>query len=123
MASLKTQLATLVQSNPETGRLKNLSRRDSYIYSPSQAAKLTLDQVHQIGVDGFQQISLYDRLFQKFNQSLFGEASKRIDRTLLEPNEAQVLNETIEEFLICLSPYLLSKPSAHVLEWLVRRFR
>ncbi|KAA1069647.1 snoRNA-binding rRNA-processing protein utp10 [Puccinia graminis f. sp. tritici] len=123
MASLKNQLATLAQSNPETGRLKNPGRRDSYIYSPSQAAKLTIDQVHQIGVDGFQQISLYDRLFQKFNQPLFGEATKRIDRTLLDPNEAKLLTTTIEEFLIRLSPYLLSKPSAHVLEWLVRRFR
>jgi U3 small nucleolar RNA-associated protein 10 len=123
MASLKSQLATLAQSNPETGRLKNPGRRDSYIYSPSQAAKLTIDQVHQIGVDGFQQISLYDRLFQKFNQPLFGEATKRIDRTLLDPNEAKLLTTTIEEFLIRLSPYLLSKPSAHVLEWLVRRFR
>jgi len=123
MVSLKTQLAALAQSNPETGRLKNLARRDSYIYSPSQAAKLTLDQVHQIGLNGFQQISLYDRVFQKYNQPLFGEASKRIDRTLLEPDEAKLLTTTIEEFLIFLSPYLLSKPSAHALEWLVRRFR
>ncbi|KAI9607510.1 hypothetical protein H4Q26_006036 [Puccinia striiformis f. sp. tritici PST-130] len=123
MASLKNQLASLVQSNPETGRLKNLSRRDSYIYSPSQAAKLTIDQVHQIGVDGFHQISLYNSVFQKFNQPLFGEASKRTDRTLLEPDEAKILTNTIEEFLIRLSPYLLTKPSAHVLEWLIRRFR
>ncbi|OAV98525.1 hypothetical protein PTTG_01832 [Puccinia triticina 1-1 BBBD Race 1] len=123
MASLKSQLATLAQSNPDTGRLKNLGRRDSYIYSPSQAAKLTIDQVHQIGVDGFQQILIYDNLFQKFNQPLFGESTKRIDRTLLEPHEAKQLSTTIEEFLVRLSPYLLSKPSAHVLEWLVRRFR
>lgn len=123
MSSLKTQLATLAQRNPETGRVKNLSRRDSYIYSPSQAAKLTVEQVYQIGLDGFQQILPYDPIFQKFTRSLFAESSKRLDRTLLEPDEAQALKETIEEFLNCLGPYLLSKPSAHALEWLVRRFR
>ncbi|MBW0465000.1 hypothetical protein O181_004715 [Austropuccinia psidii MF-1] len=123
MTSLQDQLAAIAKANPDVGRLKDLSRRDSYIYSPFQAAKLTLDQVHQIGLDGIEQLIQTHSSFQKYHHPLFGEASKRIDRTLLDPDQEIEVASLLEEFLIHLAPYLLIKPSAHALEWLVRRFR
>ncbi|CAH7671668.1 hypothetical protein BY996DRAFT_4583095 [Phakopsora pachyrhizi] len=123
MTSLKAQLASIAQSNPDASRLKPSARRDSYIYSPSQAARLTLEQIHEVGADGIHQLAQMDRSFQRFESPLFGEASKRVDRTIIDPTQSMQLCQKIEQFLIHLAPHLLSKPSAHALEWLVRRFR
>ncbi|KAG0145329.1 hypothetical protein CROQUDRAFT_45889 [Cronartium quercuum f. sp. fusiforme G11] len=123
MASLRAQLASLAQSNPDSTRLDSVARRDSYIYSPTQAGKLSLDQVHQIGLDGLQQLIIADNTFQEFRNLLFGEAAKRTDRTLLDPEAATDLKQTIDKFLFRLAPHILTKPSAYAIEWLVRRFR
>lgn len=123
MSSLRAQLATLAQSNPDSSKLDSVARRDSYIYSPTQAGKLSLDQLHQIGLDGLQQLINSDHEFQQFRHPLFGEAAKRTDRTLLDPEPAAQLKQTIEKFLYLLAPHILTKPSAYAIEWLVRRFR
>ncbi|EGF99403.1 uncharacterized protein MELLADRAFT_68622 [Melampsora larici-populina 98AG31] len=123
MTSLRAQLANLAQSNPDASKLDSVARRDSYIYSPTQAGKLSLDQLHQIGLDGLQQLINSDHEFQQFRHPLFGEAAKRTDRTLLEPEPAAQLKQTIEKFLYLLAPHILTKPSAYAIEWLVRRFR
>lgn len=123
MSSLRAQLAALAQANPDSNKLDSVARRDSYIYSPSQAGKLSSDQIHQIGIDGLLQLITSDQEFQKFRHPLFGEAAKRIDRTLLDQDAASELKQHIDGLLYRLAPHILTKPSAYVIEWLVRRFR
>lgn len=62
-------------------------------------------------------------LLKQFERSLFSDAAKNTDRTLLNAEANEELNKQIASLLPLLGPFLLDAPTGRVIEWLVRRFR
>lgn len=124
--TLATQLAELAAHNPNAGRLhsaKSLKSRESYLFTPRQAAVQSLDDVHALGIEGLEGLLQLNPGFEQYRASLFGEGARRLDRTLLAKEEVGRLDETLGRFLMDVGPHILVKPSANALEWLIRRFR
>lgn len=64
---------------------------------------------------------LLNEEFAEFERSLFSESSKFVERSVKTKAENAELDESIEEFLLLLSPYFLLRPAHKALEWLVYR--
>ncbi|PIL25975.1 hypothetical protein GSI_11729 [Ganoderma sinense ZZ0214-1] len=124
-SSLAQQLAKGASLNANL--LNEKSRRqaasESYLFSPKEARQHDIDSLHALGVNGFLQLKSLLSDVARFEHSLFSDAAKSLDRTLLPKEQNADLNSTIAAFLPLLGPYLLDVPSGKVLEWLVRRFR
>jgi U3 small nucleolar RNA-associated protein 10 len=82
-----------------------------------------LHSIHALGVNGFIQLKSLNHSLRKFEDSLFSDAIKDVDRTLLNAEANTELDRNIEGCLRLLGPNLLEGPTGKVLEWLVRRFR
>jgi hypothetical protein len=52
---------------------------------------------------------------------LFDAEAKEFERIVADKETNDKLDEEIEEFLICISPYLMLKSPLKCLEWLVNR--
>lgn len=123
-SSLATQLAQRASLN--SAILVDRSKRkhaDSYLFTGKEANHHDLHSVHALGLNGFTYLSSIIPSFRTFEQTLFSDAAKALDRTLLTKEKAEELSFTIGKFLRSLGPYLLDAPSGKILEWLVRRFR
>ena len=82
-----------------------------------------LETVYAAALNGFEQLKALDGRLSLFEQGLFSEAAKGVDRTLLNKVEAESLDALLESFLRHLGPHFLVKAAIRVFEWLVRRFR
>ena len=96
---------------------------ESYLFSGKEANHQDLYSVHALALNGFTHLRSINPTFRAFEQTLFSDAAKTVDRTLLTEESAEELSLTIGRFLRKLGPYLLDAPSGKILEWLVRRFR
>lgn len=123
-SSLATQLARGASLN--SSLLVDRSKRkyvESYLFTGKEANQHDLYSVHALALNGFTHLRSINPTFRPFEQMLFSEAAKSVDRTLLTNDKAEELSLTIARFLRLLGPYLLDAPSGKILEWLVRRFR
>lgn len=59
----------------------------------------------------------------KYEENLFGDASRDVDRTLLSKEQVDELDSDLGGFLRLCGPWVLEGMVGKVLEWLVRRFR
>jgi U3 small nucleolar RNA-associated protein 10 len=96
---------------------------ESYLFTGKEANHHDLHSVHALALNGFTHLCSINPAFRTFEQALFSDAAKTVDRTLLTKEKAEELSLTIGKFLRSLGPYLLDAPSGKVLEWLVRRYR
>ena len=122
-SSLAAQLA---QSTSLNAALLNPNRRrptESYLFPAKEAAQHDLDAIYAIGNNGFSQLMSLDPSLRQFERSLFSDAAKNTDRTLLNAEANEELNKQIASLLPLLGPFLLDAPTGRVIEWLVRRFR
>ena len=122
-SSLASQL---VQNASLNAALLNPNRRrptESYLFSAKEAAQHDLDAIYAIGNNGFTQLMPLEPLLKQFERSLFSDAAKNTDRTLLNAEANEELNKQIASLLPLLGPFLLDAPTGRVIEWLVRRFR
>jgi len=123
-SSLATQLAHGASLN--SSLLVDRSKRkyaESYLFTGKEANHHDLYSVHALALNGFMHLRTVNPTLRTFEQALFSDAAKSIDRTLLAKEKAEELSLTIGRFLRMLGPYLLDAPSGKILEWLVRRFR
>jgi U3 small nucleolar RNA-associated protein 10 len=123
-SSLAAQLAQGASVNSTL--LVDRSKRkyaESYLFTGKEADHHDLYSVHALALNGFTHLRSVNPTFRTFEQTLFSDAAKGIDRTLLTKERAEELSLTIGRFLRALGPYLLDAPSGKILEWLVRRFR
>jgi len=123
-SSLATQLAQGASLN--YALLVDRSKRkypESYLFTGKEANHHDLYSVHALALNGFTHLRSVNPTFRSFEQTLFSETAKSVDRTQLTKEKAEELSLTIGRFLRLLGPYLLDAPSGKVLEWLVRRFR
>jgi U3 small nucleolar RNA-associated protein 10 len=96
---------------------------ESYLFTGREIDQHDLQSIHALGVNGYLQVKSMSPPLHKFGDSLFSDAVKDVDRTLLSAEANAELDRNIEGFLKLLGPYLLEAPTGKVLEWLVRRFR
>ena len=123
-SSLAVQLAQGASLN--SALLVDRSKRkyaESYLFTGKEANHHDLHSVHALALNGFKHLSSINPAFRTFEQALFSDAARTVDRTLLTKEKAEELSLTIGKFLRSLGPYLLDAPSGKILEWLVRRYR
>ncbi|KAI9451428.1 hypothetical protein BJY52DRAFT_1297951 [Lactarius psammicola] len=123
-SSLATQLAQSVSLN--SALLVDRARRkptQSYLFTEREADKHDLESIHALALNAFIQLRQWNPALQSYESSLFSDAAKGIDRTLLPLEEAKELDGKISAFLPLLGSDLMEMPTGRVLEWLVRRFR
>lgn len=123
-SSLAAQLAQGASLN--AALLVDRSRRkysESYLFTGREADHHDLHALHALGLNGLLQLKTLDSAFRPYEDILFSDAAKSIDRTLLQKDRVAELDEHIFKFLRLLGPYLMDAPTGKVLEWMVRRFR
>lgn len=123
-SSLATQLAQGFSLNSDlfVDRARRKPTR-SYLFTEREADKHDLESIHALASNAFIQLRQWNPALQNYENSLFSDAAKGIDRTLLPLEEAKELDRKISGFLPLLGSDLMEMPTGRVLEWLVRRFR
>jgi U3 small nucleolar RNA-associated protein 10 len=124
VSSLESQLAQ--GSSLNAVLLADPSRRastESYLLTGREADHHDLDSIHALAASAFLQLRQLNAAFGSYENSLFSDTAKGVDRTLLSREAVTALNKDLAEFLPLLGPYLMEIPTGKVLEWLVRRFR
>ena len=124
MSSLAKQLKQLQipGSLPSTATAK-ASKKASLLFESKEAADIDNDTVFSIGLNGLEELKVIEPAFSTFDNSLFGETSKSLERALQSKDVNEKLDKHISKFLQYLSPYFLLKPAHKVLEWLIRRYQ
>ncbi|TBU55148.1 armadillo-type protein [Dichomitus squalens] len=124
-SSLAQQLAkgASLNANLLNEKSRKQAASESYLFSAKEARQHDIDSLHALGVNGFLQLKSLQPDIARFEQTLFSDTAKSLDRTLLPKEMNAQLDATISAFLPLLGPFLLDAPSGKVLEWLVRRFR
>ncbi|OWR49436.1 putative bap28 [Danaus plexippus plexippus] len=118
--SLVEQLQKL--SVPQSSVYKDDRRKASLLFDPKEAALKDRDTFYEIGLSGLKElIALYEG-FRVYEDSLYSIASKDFNRAVESKEVNQNLNQTIEKFLLQLSPYFLLQSTHKALEWLVNRY-
>jgi U3 small nucleolar RNA-associated protein 10 len=123
-ASLASQLAQTASLN--AGILIDRSRRkvvESYLFTGREADHHDLEAIHALARNGLLQLSALNHSLGQYESSLFSDAVKGLDRTLIGKTTCAELDRNIDGFLAMLGPHLLKPATGKVLEWLVRRFR
>ncbi|KAK3612581.1 hypothetical protein CHS0354_042081 [Potamilus streckersoni] len=97
-------------------------RKVSLLFDPKEAASIDRETFYALGTNGLEElITLYEG-FQEYEGSLYAESSLTFERSVQTKEVNQKLDETINRFLIHLSPYCLLKPAHKALEWLIYRY-
>ncbi|KAG6334786.1 hypothetical protein ID866_4304 [Astraeus odoratus] len=139
-SALATQLAASASLNASLLQDRTSKKRQtaSYLFTGRDADAHDLDSIHAVAATAFTQLCALSPIFHSktirrgqdgssldvdFEQSLFSDAAKDMDRTLQTREVNANLDRTINAFLAFLGPWLLEVPTSKVLEWLVRRFR
>lgn len=125
---MPTSLAQQVAQNASlnTSILVDRTRRkpnQSYLFSGRDADQHDLESIHALAVNGFTQLSSLEPALRAYEDRLFSDTAKTVDRTLQTTAQNAELNSAIEAFLPLLGPFVMEIPTGKVIEWLVRRFR
>ncbi|CAM9779225.1 unnamed protein product [Lampetra planeri] len=121
MTSLANQLRRLALPQTDQSLLMR-KERASLLFDPKEAASLDGDFFHAIGCTGLEELSGIEPAFDDFRDTLFSEASKRMERSVQSRDVNARLDESIALFLARLSPFFLLRPAHKCLEWLLYRF-
>ncbi|KAI1886943.1 hypothetical protein AGOR_G00200970 [Albula goreensis] len=121
MTSLAHQLKRLALPQNDQSLL---SRKEvaSLLFDPKEAASIDRDTFFALGCTGLDELLGIEPLFEEFQEILFSQASKTLERSVQTKEVNNKLDGDISLFLTRLSPYFLLKPAQKCLEWLVHRF-
>ncbi|KAF7728274.1 HEAT repeat-containing protein 1 [Apophysomyces ossiformis] len=120
--SLQQQLKRL--GTADLRNVTEISRRHkaSFLFNSREAADQDLDTIYSIAYNGIMELVIMNDKFSAFENTLFSESMKSVDRVLQTKQDNEKLDASINSFLQQLAPYFLLKPAGKVLEWLIRRF-
>ena len=123
-SSLAAQLAQNASLNSAL-LLERTRRRptESYLFTSREADHHDLDSLHALAANAFIQLKQLNPAVAKYEDALFSDAVKGVDRTMLSGEDVKELNKNIKAFMPLLGKNLMDGPTGRVLEWLVRRFR
>jgi U3 small nucleolar RNA-associated protein 10 len=105
------------------GTTKKSPTTSSYLFSAKDANTLDADAVFHLAKAAFAAYAAIRRSIQPFEEPLFSQAAKAIDRTRLTVAENERLDNVIGRCLLVLSQDLLESSVSKLIEWLVRHFR
>ena len=125
MSSLKSQLSALSRNvpRPVASMRHKAQRRVTILFSESEVEQLDVGKIHSIGVNGLLALKRLDSRFGAFESTLFAAASTELDRELQTEEVNAKLDQSLEQFLLLLSPFVLLKPAQKAFEYLLRRYR
>lgn len=118
-----TANASLNASLLSRGTTKKSSTTPSYLFSAKDANALDSDAVFHLAKSAFAVHVAIRQNMRAFEEALFSQAAKAIDRTQLTAAENKRLDEIIGRCLLVLSQDLLESSASKLIEWLVRHFR
>ncbi|XP_071996832.1 HEAT repeat-containing protein 1 isoform X2 [Engystomops pustulosus] len=121
MTSLAHQLKRLAlpQNDPNLlGRFQVAS----LLFDPKEAASIDRDTFYALGCTGLEELMGIDASFAVFEETLFSDTSKNLERSVQTKAVNQQLDENISLCLTHLSPYFMLKPAQKCMEWLIHRF-
>lgn len=124
MSSLSQQLHSI--ASLDAARLTSRTgapTSKSYLFPPAEAARQSLDDVYQIGLQGLNELSTVDPEMLEFEDELFSERAKRLDRMMLTREENGRLDVSLRRCLRRLGKWIGVMAGGRCIEWLVRRFR
>lgn len=124
MSSLAQQLQGIasIDASRLTSRTGAPSSK-SYLFDLTEAAQQDLDAVWAIAQEGYEQLCSLDSEMLEFEEEIFAERTKRVDRMMLTKEENRVLDVVLERCLRRLGRWIGVMAGGKCLEWLVRRFR
>ncbi|KAH9508113.1 hypothetical protein Btru_054745 [Bulinus truncatus] len=121
MTSLAAQLKKLAV--PETQILLSGDlKQASFLYDEGEAAKFDKQHFYNIGINGLQQLMEKDERFMEYEQNLFSPSSQTLQRYIQTSEVNMKLDETINRFLLLLSPYMQLREAHKAMEWMVHRY-
>ena len=123
MSSLARQLRQLQIPGSLPSAAAKTSKKASLLFDAKEAADIDNETIFSIALNGLEELKVIEPGFSAFDNSLFGDASKSLERTLQSKEVNEKLDQHITKFLKYLSPYFLLKPAHKVLEWLIRRYQ
>ncbi|BEI90452.1 uncharacterized protein CcaverHIS019_0305220 [Cutaneotrichosporon cavernicola] len=123
-SALASQLANIASLDADrlTSRTGAPSSK-SYLFPIAVAAEQDLDAVHALGLSGFEELLQLDPGMEAFEDELFSDTARRIDRMILSAEENAALDVTLERCLRRLGRWIGIMAGGKCVEWLVRRFR
>ena len=92
--------------------------KTSFLFSGKDAGTLDLDSIYWISLNGLEELISMDPSFNKYTNTLFSEASRDFERSILTQEGVKKVDESISGFLRLLSPYFMLHPAHKCLEWL-----
>ncbi|XP_075718875.1 HEAT repeat-containing protein 1 [Rhinoderma darwinii] len=121
MTSLAHQLKrlTLPQNDPS---LLGRHYVASLLFDPKEAANIDRDTFYALGCTGLEELMGIDASFAIFEETLFSNTSKSLERSVQTKAVNEQLDENVSLFLTHLSPYFMLKPAQKCMEWLIHRF-
>ncbi|OAX34660.1 hypothetical protein K503DRAFT_428951 [Rhizopogon vinicolor AM-OR11-026] len=139
-SALASQLAASASLNASLLEAHTSKRRqtESYLFTGRDSDLHDIDAIHALASNAFAQLCSLSPAFSMrtiklgsdgsslsvdFDQTLFSEAARNMDRTLQSQEVNSNIDRTLNAFLSLLGPWLMEAPTSKVLEWLVRRFR
>lgn len=118
--SLAEQLQKL--SVPQATVYKDHKKKASLLFNPNEAAAKDRDTFYEIGISGLNELISLHEGFRLYEDTLFNVSSKDFERAMQTKEVNDNLDQTIEKFLLQLSPYLVLQSAHKALEWLVNRY-
>jgi U3 small nucleolar RNA-associated protein 10 len=124
MSSLANQLQAIASLDASrlTSRTGAPSSK-SYLFPPKTAASHDLDSIYALAQSGYEELLSLDASFQEFEDKLFSERSRRVDRMLLNKEENAQIGKVLDRCLRKLGRWIGVLAGGKCIEWLVRRFR
>ncbi|MDP2438114.1 MAG: hypothetical protein Q8P67_20420, partial [archaeon] len=123
MTELSRQLSKINKEYGASGSAATARMQPSLIWSAQEASHKSLDDVFNVGRNGFLGLVGLDKGFQEYEEALFGADHVGTDRQLLSKDDNLQLDADLARFLRLLCSYLLHPAAVKALEWLMRRFR
>ncbi|KAM4041921.1 HEAT repeat-containing protein 1 isoform 2-T2 [Anomaloglossus baeobatrachus] len=121
MTSLAHQLKRLALPQNDASLLGR-HHAASLLFDPKEAASIDRETFYALGCTGLEELMGIDASFAVFEETLFSNTSKSLERSVQTKAVNEQLDENISLFLTHLSPYFMLKPAQKCLEWLIHRF-
>ena len=94
--------------------------KTSFLFSGKDVGTPDLDSIYWISLNGLEELISMDPSFNKYTNTLFSEASRDFERSILTQEGVKKVDNSISGFLRLLSLYFMLRPAHKCLEWLVR---
>ncbi|XP_077219422.1 ARM repeat superfamily protein isoform X2 [Tasmannia lanceolata] len=107
----------------ETEQRKRPFTRPSLIFDPKEAADIDLETILTIALSGLEALIERDHRFGNYQNTLFSQKSRELDREMMSVEENKNINVSISSYLRLLAGYLDLPSALKTLEYLIRRYK